>query len=283
MKHLAFAPSPALLQEIRLHPEAFDEPALLASFQERFPDRAAFLQHMRDNPFYADLLLVFPRSAGSEKILDVGCGSGFTAVYLAAMGYRVTAVEPVVSGCRQTELLAGHLGLSLEVYHGTAEVISSIGEVFDLVLFHSSLHHCDDPLLALRNAQARLRPQGRIWLLCENILSRLRTKKWFHDTLERHPKRLGHYGGNEHVYRVNEYIGLLNAAGFRESRSRISPMAFQRPRFFEGATGYTRLTTSAMHGFFRLARALHLLPLVKGLCDAASLGPRLFTAVKPRP
>lgn len=280
IRAIPFEASAALAKEISLHPEDTPETDVLHAITALHPSPERFLVNMREADFYADLCHVFG-GPGSGTVLDVGTGPGLTSAYLALMGYAVTAVDPALSACRATQTLAGHLGVTIDSVHGIGEALDALDASFDTVLFHSSLHHCDDPDLALRNAYARLRPGGRIWLLCENILSRLRSKQWFYRTLEANPESVGHYGGNEHVYRVGEYLDMLRRAGFAQCRAGISPMALRPPRLNGGEGALTRLGATAMHRALKTADAMGLMGLAQRALDALSLGPRIFTAIRP--
>ena len=153
------------------------------------------------------------------KVLDIGVGRGQSTLFIAAHGHHVTAVEPSEMACCDLEKIAKHLKLSLEVYQGIAEVVDQLPEnSFDLVIFNSSLHHCDDPVRALKNCYRVLKPSGRVALLNEPLLKPFRSKSWYYRRLETHPMEMGHYGGNEHVYYAWEYKRMLRTAGFRDTK-----------------------------------------------------------------
>jgi SAM-dependent methyltransferase len=123
-------------------------------------------------------LLVFPRSplgrlaarrvarpewllwfAGSglgldARVLDVGAGSGGLLAELGRWGFRsLEGVDPYLPGPVQ---LDGRILVSV------GELASTQGP-YDLVLFHHSLEHVDDPRRLLVDARERLsEPKGRI-------------------------------------------------------------------------------------------------------------------------
>lgn len=148
------------------------------------------------------------------KVLDIGVGQGESSIYLANQGYSVSVVEPSNELCKAIELVANSYDFSLNIYNCTAEEITQINDSFDLIIFNSSLHHCDDPIKALHNCYNVLKPKGKLLLINEPILQIFRTKKWFYTRLQTHPEEMGHYGGNEHIYRYHEYIKMLKTSGF---------------------------------------------------------------------
>ena len=153
------------------------------------------------------------------KILDVGCGRGESAILLAMKGHEVHAVEPCLPLCEIIQSISHRFSLSLKVYQGIGETLDQVKEnAFDLCIFNASLHHCDDPLQALKHCHHRLKAGGKILLLNEPILKFYRSKKWYHEALQKFPEQMGHYGGNEHIYYYREYVNLLKQSGFLEIR-----------------------------------------------------------------
>jgi 2-polyprenyl-3-methyl-5-hydroxy-6-metoxy-1,4-benzoquinol methylase len=103
-----------------------------------------------------------------KEICDLGCGSGDLLCTIRDAGHRVTGVEPdpaarTVAGARQ-----------LEVLPGTAEALPAelSGRRFDAVVMSHVLEHCHDPLAALRNARALLKPGGRLIVETPNNAAR---------------------------------------------------------------------------------------------------------------
>ncbi|MBW4519235.1 MAG: class I SAM-dependent methyltransferase [Scytolyngbya sp. HA4215-MV1] len=151
-----------------------------------------------------------------QKILDIGVGSGRSSILLAMQGHRVAAVEPSPDLCQRLEMAANLYQLPLKIYNCNAESIDKIQQSFDGVIFNSSLHHCDDPIAALKHCYQRLSKGSKLLLMNEPILQFYRSKAWFYERLKTHPEEMGHYGGNEHNYRYYEYLEMLRSAGFSE-------------------------------------------------------------------
>lgn len=55
--------------------------------------------------FLEDLINICPPDA-NKKVLDIGCGEGKDAVYMAQKGYDVTAFDLTENGIRKTIALA---------------------------------------------------------------------------------------------------------------------------------------------------------------------------------
>jgi len=74
--------------------------------------------------------------------LDIGCGAGIDAVYLAQQGWQVTALDFVAKALEYTEQAAAKAGVSI------TPVVADITvwrppEQYDLVLDHGLLHNMD--------------------------------------------------------------------------------------------------------------------------------------------
>jgi SAM-dependent methyltransferase len=151
------------------------------------------------------------------KILDVGVGPGQSSAFLAMKGHRVWAVEPNPGFCRVLSYLRQNFQLDLTPVCAVGEELDLLTEQdFDVVIFNSSLHHCDNPVLALQKARELLKPQGKIFLCSESFLRPWVNKETWYRRLETHPLEMGHYGGNEHAYYSWEYRQMLKDAGFAE-------------------------------------------------------------------
>jgi hypothetical protein len=66
-----------------------------------------------------------------------------------------------------------------------------------------------------------LKENGRIFLINENVLKFFRSKNWYYRSLAENPESMGHYGGNEHAYRHQEYVSMLKQAGFGNTTEKI--------------------------------------------------------------
>ena len=97
------------------------------------------------------------RFSGNLKVLDIGCGSGREAVYLAKRGWQVVAVDNQNEAIQRTNNLAQANNVSIEAIE--ADIIqggfSAPDEIFDLIIMFRFLHR---PLF--ERIQKWLKPGG---------------------------------------------------------------------------------------------------------------------------
>jgi SAM-dependent methyltransferase len=210
LQKLDFETGAALEKELRFFAET--DLAERHYAQLRSPDRLK--KWIEASTEYVDLAEIARGLPPATRALDVGAGLGFVSAYLAVEGCSVTAVDPSPASCRNMAGFFRDLGQRVSLVCGTGEAVDQLAGRFDLVLFWASLHHCDDPVRALRNARKVLAPGGRV-VLFEPVLRFYRSKRWFHRMMETDPAKIGHYGGNEHIYRHGEYVDMVRAAGLR--------------------------------------------------------------------
>ena len=74
------------------------------------------------------------------RALDLGCGEGVNAVYLAQQGFSVVAVDFVPAALAATRARAERAGVEIELHEG--DVLDyEAPSTFDLVLDSGCLHH----------------------------------------------------------------------------------------------------------------------------------------------
>ena len=101
-------------------------------------------------------------------VLDVGCGTGENALYLAGRGLAVTGVDAVAVAVDRAAAKARRRRLDARFEVGDALQLETLGAVFDTVV-DSGLFHSfdDDERLRFRDSLAAvLRPGGRYFMLC---------------------------------------------------------------------------------------------------------------------
>lgn len=114
---------------------------------------------------FAVVLEVFGQRIPGGHILDIGCGPGWTTLFLAQAGYRAVGVdisERMIEIARE-RCTRDHLAVEFTV--GDMENLDLGRDDFDGVLFFDSLHHCPQYGAALKRAHAHLRPGGCLLLL----------------------------------------------------------------------------------------------------------------------
>jgi S-adenosylmethionine-dependent methyltransferase len=119
-----------------------------------------------------DTLLAQQVAATGRPVLDVvdlGGGTGGFAVPLAALGHRVTVVDPSPDALAALQRRAAEAGVAARVraQQGDAAALADVvpGAAADLVLCHGVLEYVDEPAAAARAALTALRPGGALSLL----------------------------------------------------------------------------------------------------------------------
>lgn len=113
-------------------------------------------------------------------IVDVGAGTGGFAVGIAALGHRVTVVDPSPDALAAARWRAGEAGVTLTEVQGEAvDLPALVGEPgagadkngADLVICHNVLEYVDSPSAALAAIARVLRPGGTVSVLAANIVA----------------------------------------------------------------------------------------------------------------
>ena len=71
----------------------------------------------------------FPKA---KKVLDIGCGEGKDAVYMAMQGYKVTAFDLTENGIAKTKRLADEKGVKIDAYVDDINSFTA-GDTYDIV------------------------------------------------------------------------------------------------------------------------------------------------------
>jgi SAM-dependent methyltransferase len=104
------------------------------------------------------VMSLLPQPAAT--VLDLGCGNGWTSVFLARRGYEVTGVDistDMIFQANQSKQRAQLANLRFVVadYENL-----SFGGMFDIALFYDSLHHAVDEQQAIVGAYRALKAGG---------------------------------------------------------------------------------------------------------------------------
>jgi SAM-dependent methyltransferase len=94
------------------------------------------------------------------RLLDVGCGSGWTSIFFARRGYDVLGIDiaaDMIRLAQENKRRAGLEGVHFLV--SDYEEFTSDG-TFDCAVFYDSLHHAIDEEMAVRMACRALKPGG---------------------------------------------------------------------------------------------------------------------------
>ena len=90
-----------------------------------------------------DVMALLPelRAHGARTALDLGCGVGRHALFLAEHGLAVEAIDGSAAGLAVVRETAQARGLSLGVRRGTADALPFDDASFDFALSWNVIHH----------------------------------------------------------------------------------------------------------------------------------------------
>lgn len=111
---------------------------LFTRMYKKAPSAESLAWH-RDDPVPLLTKAVAGHPSGG-RALDLGCGTGLDAVYLAQQGYEVTAVDFVADALAATQERAASAGVSVDCREGDVINVNVSGP-FDIVLDSGCLHH----------------------------------------------------------------------------------------------------------------------------------------------
>lgn len=95
------------------------------------------------------------------RLLDLGCGGGWTSVFFAKYGYDVVGQDlsqDMIDLALENKRLH-QIGDNLNFVRSDYETLDMV-EKFDCAVFYDSLHHSEDEKLALLSAYKALKPGG---------------------------------------------------------------------------------------------------------------------------
>ncbi len=104
----------------------------------------------------------------SGSVLDAGCGTGDTALFLASRGHKVTGIDFLEEPIRRAKLKAAERGLNVTFLVKDAMTLKDWTERFDNVI-DSGLFHVfsdEDRKRYAEGLATVLKPRGRLYLMC---------------------------------------------------------------------------------------------------------------------
>jgi S-adenosylmethionine-dependent methyltransferase len=202
-------------------------------FQRDAGKYAAYLDtpegRLRLDLAFANLQEFLPahNAENSLSALDLGCGTGASAVRLAQLGFHVTLVDSSPAMLDIAERAAVDAGVSdkMALKHGDAAQSATLfpGTSFDLILCHNLLEYVDDPDAVLRAAACLMRGSSAIFsVLVRNQAGEVfkaaiqagdlaaaqdgLTAEWGQEPL---------YGGKVRLFTSDDLKNMLKATSFR--------------------------------------------------------------------
>jgi 2-polyprenyl-3-methyl-5-hydroxy-6-metoxy-1,4-benzoquinol methylase len=223
-----------------------------AEIDSRTPE---FMQQQATKPFgwspshfvewstIATMLAAVELHAGAV-VLDIGSGSGWTSLFLAEAGYRVTGYDLVPANVELARRRAERWGSAARFEIADMEDLPA-GDPVDAVLLFDALHHSRRQLEALRSASSRLRPGG--WLL-------LGEPTWLHRFSPDARATRRDLGWMERGLALRALRRDLREAGFAEIRRFFQPTSAYERR----ARGFLWQLARLVGGNFWVAPQMHI-------------------------
>jgi ubiquinone/menaquinone biosynthesis C-methylase UbiE len=109
---------------------------------------------------WLDLLSRF--SGRSDRVLDVGCGTGFLALRFAELGHTVTGIDLSPQMIDRARSKADEAGLKIDFRVGDASAIDCDDGTYDIVVARHLVWILPDPERGVAEWLRVLRPRGRL-------------------------------------------------------------------------------------------------------------------------
>lgn len=151
------------------------------------------------------------------RILDVGCGTGWTSVFLAEAGYQVTGIDIAPAKLAIAEARARRWSVPVS-FHAADMDDFHLGSRFDGALVFDALHHSERPAQVVFNVSRHL--ELGAWAVFGE-------PSWLHSVSPYARRTVREHGWVEKGVRVSSLKRYGSAAGLGDFR-----------RFFEGSQPY---------------------------------------------
>ncbi|MDI9548200.1 MAG: methyltransferase domain-containing protein [Chloroflexota bacterium] len=148
--------------------------------------------------------------AGSECILDAGCGPGHTAFTFAPNVRQVIAVDLAAAMLEQGHRLATERGIAnIDFRRADVEALPFAGAAFDVIATRYSAHHWPNPQAALAEFHRVLRPDAGRLLLADVI-------SFSEPVIDTHLQTVELLRDPSHVrdHTTEQWLATMAAAGF---------------------------------------------------------------------
>ena len=102
------------------------------------------------------------------SVLDVGCGTGENALYLASLGHEAWGIDSSPKAIQKAQAKAQQRGLKVNFLVSDALLLQSLGRTFGTVIDSGLFHTFSDEEREkfAKSLDAVLRPSGTYYMLC---------------------------------------------------------------------------------------------------------------------
>lgn len=173
------------------------------------------------------------------KIIDLGCGSGWTSNFYAQAGYDVTGIDISPDAVKAANKHFKKTNLKLTYKCADYDELK-YRDVFDAAIFFDSLHHAEDEVAALRATLETLKPGG-IVILCEPGVGHSKSPS----SIEAMEK----YGVNERDMPPRLSRQALKKAGFTNIKVYAYPAITHRALYLERSSMKSIRNIAPLRGF----------------------------------
>lgn len=169
--------------------------------------------------------------APPARLLDLGCGTGWTSVFYARSGYDVTGQDIAENAIEHARRFAEENSITGVEFKASDYEDLTGDATYDAAVFFDSLHHAEDEFAALRSVYRLLKPGG-ICLTCEPGVN--------HGAAEGSIEAVETYGVTEKDMPPKTVARAGRAAGFSEVKYFADPILLNRLAYEATATDTLR-------------------------------------------
>ena len=110
---------------------------------EKFYEEKDYYWGLEPADFLDELIELIANRTKRIKVLDIGCGEGKDAVYMAQKGFDVTAFDITESGIRKTKFLAAERGVEINAF--VADINNfDVNDQFDIIYSTGTIQYLQD-------------------------------------------------------------------------------------------------------------------------------------------
>lgn len=132
---------------------------------EKCYDQDEYYWGLKPATFLDKLLEVAGKDPRELKVLDIGCGEGKDAVYMAEKGCQVSAFDITESGIRKTKLLAANRGVEIDAFVADINEFN-MEDKFDIIYSTGTVQYLFDDKIEpfFKKAKSIVNEGGYIYL-----------------------------------------------------------------------------------------------------------------------